>query len=232
MSGLIKSVGKVFKKVAKSKVVKGLAIAAALYYVGGLAAGAMGSTTAANLPGIKGAADLFGLNAGAFGETGPPGLDMPVPQTTPLADTSAPMGTDLTPGPNATAELAANAPAAPPPAAPAPAAPPSPAPVTDKSVPAQAPAGVPPAGPLAMGKPGGGIINSAAGWFQGLSPGAQQILAGSVAGGAAGVMQALAAKNAQEDAVEREQRTRDDRVRRGAVPDFSSGFINRAGNKG
>lgn len=38
------------------------------------------------------------------------------------------------------------------------------------------------------------------------------------------MMQALAAKNAQEDAEERENRMREDRTRRGSVPDFSSAF--------
>jgi hypothetical protein len=219
MSGLVRSVGKVFRKVAKSKVVKGLAIAAALYYAGGLAAGAMGSTTAANLPGIKGLADFLGVEAGAFGETGPPPLDGL--QTTPLPDNPLPQGTDLSQGPDAAAEMAQ---AQQPPAQPAAAAP------AAQAAPSQPPAPPPTAGatPTAQVPGDAGVPKSALTWWQGLSPGAQQILAKGFAGGAAGMMQALAAKNAQEDAEAREERFREDRRRRGAIPDFSSGIIDRA----
>lgn len=203
MSGLVKSVGKVFKKVAKSKIVKGLALAAAVYFTAGIAGGAMGSTTMANLPGIQGAADFLGMgDVGAF--AGAP------PTVTPLADTSAP---PPTPTPDATTELQqASAPQAS---------------VVDKSVPAGPAAPSPAAGaPKLPGSAGTGV-NPASAWFSSLSPAAQQILAQSVAGGAAGMMQALSAKNAAEDAEAREERAREDRRRRGSVPDFSSGIIDR-----
>lgn len=219
MSGLVKSIGKVFKRVTENKVVKGLAIAAAVYFAGGLAAGAMGSTTAANLPGIKGAADLFGMDGGAF--SGAPPGDMPLPsaQATPLATPPPIQETDLTKSP------LANAPAAPAatPAAPAPAAAAAPAPAPS------APGAVPGAPPPVQTAPGApGVPKTAVSWWQGLSPGAQQILAQGFSGGAAGMMQALAAKSAQEDAEKRDERQREDRVRRGSVPDFSAGIINRA----
>ena len=222
MSGLVRSVKKVFKKVTKSKVVKGLLIAAAVYYTAGIAGGMMGSTDMANLPGIKGLADTLGINAGAFGETGPPGA-IPTPdfQATPLV-TQPPI--QETPTPDATAELAqASQPAMPaqPAAQPTvPGAPAQPAPAPN----APAPAAPPPdaAAPAQPGAPG--VPTSALSWWKNLSPAAQQILAQGFAGGAAGMMQALAAKNAQEDAEERENRMREDRTRRGAVPDFSSAF--------
>jgi hypothetical protein len=70
MSGLVKGVKKVFKavgKVMKSPIFKAIVIAAAVYFTGGLALGAMGSTFAASLPGITGLAEGLGITAGAFG---------------------------------------------------------------------------------------------------------------------------------------------------------------------
>ena len=228
MSGLVKSVGKVFKKLAKSKVVKGLAIAAAIYFTAGIAAGAMGSTTAAGLPGIRGAADLLGLGeTGAFAGA-PPGADaMAAGQSvaSPLPDTAAPQGTDLTQGPDAATEMGQQAQQPQPQQAQAPTPPPTQPgpkpglpPVDEKSVRAQ-----PAAANLKLPQ-SGGVINNAAGWFSGLSAPAQEVLARGFAGGAAGLMQALAMKNASEDAEERENRAREDRIRRGSVPDFSSAF--------
>lgn len=73
MSGVVKGVKKVFKKIGqavkkivKSPIFKAIVIAAAIYFTGGLAAGAMGSTTAAALPGISTAAEMLGIEAGAF----------------------------------------------------------------------------------------------------------------------------------------------------------------------
>lgn len=217
MSGLVRSVKKVFKKITKSKVVKGLLIAAAVYFTAGIAGGMMGSTAMASLPGIKSLADTLGIESGAFG-TGPPGA-IPTPdfQTTALP-TQPPI--QETPTPDATTELArASAPGAvqqsAQPAAPAPSAP---AGASAAATPAfdAAPAPAQPGAP--------GVPTSALSWWKNLSPAAQQILAQGFAGGAAGMMQALAAKNAQEDAEERENRMREDRTRRGSVPDFSSAF--------
>lgn len=70
MSGILKKVGKVFKKVVKSKIFKIAAIAAAVYFTGGIAAGAMGSSFAAGLPGIQSAASMLGVTSGAFGAAG------------------------------------------------------------------------------------------------------------------------------------------------------------------
>ncbi len=71
MSGVLKTVGKVFKKIVQSPIFKIVAIAAAVYFTGGLAAGAMGSTFAASLPGIAGLAGDVGLGTtGAFASVG------------------------------------------------------------------------------------------------------------------------------------------------------------------
>jgi hypothetical protein len=74
MSGVVKAVKKVFKavgtaikKVVKSPIFKAILIAAAIYFTGGLALGAMGSTAAAALPGIATFAETVGVTAGAFG---------------------------------------------------------------------------------------------------------------------------------------------------------------------
>lgn len=69
MSGVVKGIKKVFKKIWNNKIVRAVVIAAAIYFTGGLAAGAMGSATAAALPGIAAAADTIGVTAGAFGST-------------------------------------------------------------------------------------------------------------------------------------------------------------------
>lgn len=66
MSGILKSIGKVFKKIIKSPIFKIAMIAVAVYFTGGLALGALGSTFAAALPGIAGAAEGLGITAGAF----------------------------------------------------------------------------------------------------------------------------------------------------------------------
>jgi hypothetical protein len=69
MSGVVKGIKKVFKKIWNNKIVRAVVIAAAIYFTGGLAAGAMGSATAAALPGITAAAETLGVTAGAFGST-------------------------------------------------------------------------------------------------------------------------------------------------------------------
>lgn len=67
MSGVLKSIGKVFKKVVKSKIFKIAAIAAAVYFTGGLAAAAMGSEFALGLPMIGEAAGALGIGGTAAG---------------------------------------------------------------------------------------------------------------------------------------------------------------------
>ena len=71
MSGIMKKIGKVFKKIVKSKIFKVIAIAAAVYFTGGIALGAMGSGFAASLPGISAAANAIGMGGvGAIGLAG------------------------------------------------------------------------------------------------------------------------------------------------------------------
>jgi hypothetical protein len=67
MSGFLKNIGKVFKKIIKSPIFKIALIAVAVYFTAGLAAGAMGSVFATTLPGISAAASGLGITAGAFG---------------------------------------------------------------------------------------------------------------------------------------------------------------------
>lgn len=69
MSGILKSAKKVFAKVVKSKIFKVAAIAAAVYFTGGLAMAASGSAFAAGLPGISSLGGALGMDfaAGAGG---------------------------------------------------------------------------------------------------------------------------------------------------------------------
>lgn len=124
MSGVVKGVKKVFKKVGsaakklwKNKIVRAIVIAAAIYFTGGLAAGAMGSTTAAAMPGITAAAKGLGITAGAFGTgagtfaAGSTGLLMPAAEAAAEigAATSAAEGATLLSGAEAAAPIAADA---------------------------------------------------------------------------------------------------------------------------
>jgi hypothetical protein len=65
MSGILKGVAKVFKKIVTSKIFKIVAIAAAVYFTGGIAAAAMGSSFAAGLPMIGEAAGMLGIDIAA-----------------------------------------------------------------------------------------------------------------------------------------------------------------------
>lgn len=67
MSGFLKGVKKVFKKIVKSPIFKAVAIAAAVYFTAGIGAAAMGSTFAAGLPGIASVAGSLGITGGALG---------------------------------------------------------------------------------------------------------------------------------------------------------------------
>jgi hypothetical protein len=71
MSGILKKIGKVFKKVVSSKIFKVIAIAAAVYFTAGVALAAGGSAFAAGLPGITAAGQAVGLSGvGAIAATG------------------------------------------------------------------------------------------------------------------------------------------------------------------
>lgn len=61
MSGVLKKIGKVFKKIVKSKIFKVVLIAAAVYFTAGVALAAGGSAFAASLPGITAAGQAVGL---------------------------------------------------------------------------------------------------------------------------------------------------------------------------
>lgn len=70
MSGLVKSVKKVFKKAVKvvKKVLPYVAMAAAIYFTAGIAAAAFAPASAmAAMPGIAGAASALGIGGGAAG---------------------------------------------------------------------------------------------------------------------------------------------------------------------
>lgn len=71
MSGVLKKIGKVFKKIVKSKIFKAVLIAAAVYFTAGVALAAGGSAFAASLPGITAAGQAVGLSGvGAIAATG------------------------------------------------------------------------------------------------------------------------------------------------------------------
>lgn len=107
---------------------------------------------------------------------------------------------------------------------PAPAPAPNPAPVV-------APAAEPTTGafdansktPSLYGKEGDAPAPFAATWFSKLTPGAQAALAQGVVGGASGLLQSLAQKNMLEDQEKREERAREDRIRRTSVAAFGDG---------
>jgi len=63
MSGVIKKIGDVAKKIIKNPIFKAVLVAAAIYFTAGIAAGAMGSTFAASLPGIGTAMETLGIAA-------------------------------------------------------------------------------------------------------------------------------------------------------------------------
>lgn len=66
MSNALKSIGKTFKKIVKSKVFKIVLIAAAIYFTAGIAAGAMGVAGAASMPGIGTAMSTLGIAEGSW----------------------------------------------------------------------------------------------------------------------------------------------------------------------
>lgn len=107
--------------------------------------------------------------------------------------------------------------------------PPEPSPVPETPVPAPQTA-TPAVAPTGLSQPtlgssDGGILAGVGRWFKDLSPEGQRVVAQSIAGGAAGLIQGLAQKNAMEDAREREERQRADRERRGRVAAFAPGAI-------
>lgn len=66
-------------------------------------------------------------------------------------------------------------------------------------------------------------------WAQNLSPEGQAVVAKAIAGGAAGLMQGLAQKNAEEDRRDREERAREDKKRRGAIQAFGANAFSPSG---
>lgn len=180
-----------FRRLGRSRLARGLLLAAAAYFVGNYFSGSEDVPDAdANVPGGAPEPDLL---------AGGDAIDI---TTTPQPD--------ITPTPT---------PEPPPVQAPQPQAQVQPV-VPQPPPPSQIPAFQ---GASATGSvtPDDGIISSTAKWFKDLSPGAQQVLASSVAGGAAGLMQSMAQRNAQEDLREREQRAREDRERRGRIAAFA-----------
>lgn len=185
------------KRLDGKKVATGIAIAAALYYLWGIASDSFDGSDAPDLT-------TDGPEVAALGQEDT-GFD---PSLTPMPEMPAP-----TPAPEA-------APAPTP--QPVPQVAPTPQQASPLVAPVQAPA---PTGNTMGNDPANTGIMS---WYKNLSPGAQQALAGGVAGGASGLMAALAQRSAQEDAKEREDRARDDKIRRGSIPAFGQGFLSRA----
>jgi len=228
MSGLVKGVKKVFKavgsavkKIVKSPIFKAVAIAAAVYFTGGLAMGAMGSTFAASLPGISGAAEALGITAGAFGEAatvGATALGGAVAEgAATLADGAAPellgfAGEQVASG----GAAAVNA--------------------LDVAAPSTslassgggggagafgvsgADAGN--AGAFAASK--GGALNAASGAWNGMSQGAQKMVLEGLKEGGMTIAKGLFQKQALDQQEKEYQQGRDDAIRRGGVPDISS----------
>ncbi len=198
-----------YKRIDGKKVAKGLLIAAALYYFGSLISG------------------NFGEDAGGDGGDGGDSPDPSLLQTD-GQDVSIQEPDTTTPAPGPESVPLPSTPAAPPvattqnlqqPQQSAAAAPASTQPAPQPEQPQAAPQTPPPTASPKIGDEG--IIGKTAKWFQNLSPGAQAVLGGTVAGGAGMTIQALAQKNAQEDAKAREDRAREDRTRRGQVQPFS-----------
>ena len=71
---------------------------------------------------------------------------------------------------------------------------------------------------------GRNAVSAASGWYNNLSPASRLILGNVVSHGANALISANAQRNAQEAADEREEEQRQDRIRRGSVPDFSHAF--------
>lgn len=65
-----------------------------------------------------------------------------------------------------------------------------------------------------------GALNSAATWFDKLTPNGKAILARGVAGGASALMQALSQQHALDFQKKRDEQAREDKMRRGQIPAF------------
>lgn len=79
MSNILSGIGKIFKKIVQSPVFKVVAIAAAIYFTGGIAAASMGVSGAASLPGISTAMGFLGIEAPLIAEAGTIALEAAVP---------------------------------------------------------------------------------------------------------------------------------------------------------
>ena len=223
MSGIAKGLGKAFKRLTKSKVARGLLIAVATYYVGGMVSGSMGdANAAASSTPSWGAEDAIDMGSDVAADT----------SASWAAGDAIDAGVETpfdAPAPDATAGVPAPQVAAPPPPAPQT---PQPAVASAAATPDQPAAVQPPAStPAAPAAPATSTVLGKAGdasgsqgaWFKGLSPGAQAIIAGAMTGGAGAAMQALATKSAREDEREREERAREDKIRRGTPAAYGAG---------
>jgi hypothetical protein len=226
MSGIVKSIGKVFSRVAKSNVGKGVLAAAAVYYLGGMASGSFGdaATAAASAGDESAGLNMNPMDTGTMDTGGSNGFGGTVPLDTPpqpnvsAADVTPPLA-PITPAPAPAPVQAVPAPTpAAQPAAPQPSLASTPAPAA--AAPAASATQPAPAG--TVGNLGDGVINGTAKWFKSLSPGAQAAIAGGVAGGAGALMNALAMRHAEEFQRERDDRARDDHMRRTQVPVIAS----------
>lgn len=161
------------------------------------------------------------VQPGAFDSDGTPGY---APANTPAAAAVPPSTTPAVPAPTqAQAPVQSTpAPETPTPTGPA-SGPSSPAPAGSTT--AQTPSAVKDLSTSVAKTPSLPQGTNVGQWFKSLSPAAQAAIAGGVAGGAGAVMNAIAAKNAQEFQTDREQRTRDDVIRRGAITAFGDGAI-------
>lgn len=100
---------------------------------------------------------------------------------------------------------------------------PAPAPQPVAAAPAQQVAPTPAPTAAAPTRENSGFMD----WFGNLSAPSQKVLAQGFAGGAAGLMSAIAQRNAQKDAEDMRDQAREDKTRRGAIPAIGSGFIAR-----
>lgn len=180
------------KRLDGKKVATGILAAVALYYLGGLISGFFSDDGGTSADTNTDGPEVAALGVDDSNFTPPP----PMPEQTVTAPPPAPAPAQTPAAPVAapTENLLAKTQAAPP----------------------------PDAGSLALEKPSeGGIINKSQSWFKNLSPAAQAALAQGVVGGAAGLMQGLAQKSAQEDAKRIEDQKREDKTRRGSIQAFS-----------
>lgn len=238
MSGITKSIGRAFKRLDGKTVASAALLAVGGYYLAGgfdSAASGVAATDAAESGGTL-ALDAAGTGVTPTDAASAPldftGNSTPLPEPGPMdlgsttgVDPGVEANTGLTVPPDPTAT-----------SAPAPTSTPTP----DTSQPAPSPtASQGSSAPVAQTSTSTSLppvvdksasaSNTRSGhtmdWFKNLSPAAQMAIAGTAAGGAGAIMNALAQKHAQEFQYEQEQRKRDDVIRRGQVPAFAAGGL-------